>query len=712
MKKQNLEKLFSPKNIAVIGASNKEGSVGFSIIKNLYEENFRGEIFPINIRTQEIFGKICNNSITEIKYPIDLVIIATPAVTVPQILEDCGRLEIPAALILSAGFKEIGAKGKVLYSRIKQIGEQYDIRIIGPNCIGFINGMEGINASFLSRPVLPGNIAFISQSGAICASIIDWAYDQGVGFRYFVSMGSMIDVDFADLIDYFGNDDKTDCILIYMETLDDAQKFLSAARAFSMSKPIVVLKAGKSEAGAKAALSHTGSLAGNDAVFDAAFKKSGIIRVNKINQLFDCAQAFSMQPFPKGKQLTIVTNAGGPGILATDHLVQMNGRITPLTKNTLQKLNTILSKNWSHNNPVDVLGDADAGTFARAVDICLKAKESDAVLAMFVTQDVTSPTQAAQELISIIEKLPADKSENKKPILACWLGEQDVQVGRDLLEKAGIPQFRYPEDAIDAFLKMHDYHQNQLFLEQDQQTIAQQFNLNQAEAYNIISSVIQNGRHQLTEIEAKRLLATYNIPVASSQLVHSENQAVTNANTIGYPVVLKIVSPDIGHKTEVGGVKINLKNAKEVRTAYQEIIKDVTELAPKSKIEGVLLEKMIRKKHELLIGAKRDPIFGPVVVFGMGGTLVELWRDTNISLAPIHELQAMELMKPTKAYQLISGFRNLPQVNLKWLSQILIQFSQLISDFPQIKEVDINPFAVDEAGGFALDAHIVLLEQD
>ena len=699
--KPQLNKIFKPTSIAVIGASNKEGSVGFSLMENLLNRSFKGRLFPVNLKHKKVQGLDCYKSVKKIKEPIDLAVIATPAKTVVAVLKECAEVGIDGVVILSAGFKEAGEKGNELYQQILQTAKQHRIRIIGPNCVGFINPELGVNASFLSRMALPGRIALISQSGALCASILDWAIDQNVGFSNFVSVGSMIDVDFADLIDYFGTDPHTSCILIYMESLTNARKFMSAARAFSWSKPIIVLKAGKSGEGAKAALSHTGSLAGNDAVFNAAFRRAGIIRVDTIAQLFHCAQALAMQPRPRGKRLTIVTNAGGPGVLATDYLIQNGGEIAQLSNNTLQRLNKFLPVHWSRNNPVDVLGDANAETYKEAVRVCLLDENTDAVLVIFTTQGVTDPTEAAESLATLAKN-------NSKTIFACWMGEQDVQSGRDLLETVNIPHYRYPESAVDVFLKMYDYVHNLELLQETPPAEPVRFQPDKTNASLLIQHIRKAGRNQFMEFEAKQLLGMYAIPTAPGQVVNSVSEADEVATKLGFPVVMKIVSADIGHKTEVDGVRFNIKNAEEVMEVYTTIMESVKKHCPDASLQGILVEKMIDKRYELLIGAKKDPVFGPVIVFGMGGVLVELWKDTNMGLPPLNMAIAKRIIEKTKVFQLLKGYRGMPEVDIEAIQFLLVKFSYLVMDFPEIKEIDINPFTVDETGGFALDAHIVL----
>ncbi len=698
---KQLDKIFKPKTIAAIGASDKKESVGYAVMYNLTHSDFKGKIYPVNIKHSEIQGQKAYQRISEVPERVDLAVICTPAKTVPGIVQECGEAGVGGLLIISAGFKEAGKEGQKMVDEILATARQYKMRLVGPNCLGFINPNLGVNASFATKMALEGNIAFISQSGALCTSILDWAVEQSVGFSHFVSIGSMIDIGFAELIDYFGTDDRTSCILIYMESLQDARKFMSAARAFARSKPIIVLKAGKSSEGGKATLSHTGSLAGNDDVFDAAFKRAGVIRVETIAQLFNCAQALAMQPRPKGDRLAIVTNAGGPGVLATDYLIGNHGRLAELSEKTMAKLDEFLSAHWSHGNPVDVLGDASAETFRKATELVLADPGVDGVLTILTTQAVTDPTKVAKELIKATKK-------TKKPILAAWMGERDVWEGREILEAGKIPNYRYPESAVDVFLRMHHHSRNLEMLYETPPEVPHRFIPNRDGAWRIIRQVLEAKRKQLTESEAKELMQCYEIPISENKVCDSPEEAVAFAEKIGYPVVMKITSPDIGHKTDVGGVKLNIGNQEEVKKAFDAIMSSVKRARPDAHIEGILVESMIRKTFELLIGAKKDPIFGPVIAFGRGGVGVEVFRDTDLGLPPLNMALARRIIQNTQIYPLLKGYRGMPGVDLEELAFMLCKFAYLVMDFPEIAEIDINPFVADEHGGIVLDSHIVL----
>lgn len=698
---EQLDKIFSPKTVAVIGASNNPSTVGYALMKNLIASGYTGIIYPVNLKQKSVLGVRCYPEIGQIPDEIDLAVIATPAHTVPGLVHACGEAGVGGLLILSAGFKEVGEEGDRMAEEMLTIARSYGMRIVGPNCLGLINPRLRLNASFANRMALPGNIAFISQSGALCTAILDWAAEQNVGFSHFVSIGSMIDVGFHDLIDYFGNDSRTSCILIYMESMTHARQFMSAARAFARTKPIIVLKAGRSEEGSKVALSHTGTLAGNDASFDAAFKRAGILRVERISQMFNMAQALSMQKRPRGKRLAIVTNAGGPGVLATDYLMAHGGELAQFTATTFGRLNEILPPTWSHRDPVDVLGDASPERYREAIKVCLADPNVDGLLTIFTPQAITRPEAVAEELLALA------KTTNKT-MLAAWLGEQDVEQARDILENGGIPNYRYPESAVDSFLKMHQYAENIKLLTETPATTPHQFTPDTERAKALVNAVIDEGRFALTENEAKALLKTYQIPVLDTRLVHSEAEAATVAAELGFPVVMKIVSPDIQHKTDVGGVRLNIRTEIEAQSSYRRIMNAAREARPDAELVGVLVEPMVGRRHELLIGSKKDPIFGPVIVFGMGGVAVEIFKDLHMGLPPLNMNLAQRIIEETKIYKLLKGYRGMPGVDIPSIQFLLYKFAYLVMDFPEIGEIDINPFVVDEEGGVVLDAKVIL----
>jgi len=698
-----LKKIFDPQTVAVIGASNKEGSVGYALIKNMIGSGFKGTVYPINFKHKSIYGIRSYATLRDTRDQIDLAIIATPASSVPDLVKECGENGVGGIVIISAGFMEAGDEGHKLTETILGYARKYKMRIIGPNCLGFIKPSIKLNASFANKMALPGKIAFISQSGALCTAILDWSVEQNVGFSHFVSIGSMVDVGFHDLIDYFGSDPNTSSIVIYMESLTHTRKFMSAARAFARTKPIIVLKAGKSTAGAKVALSHTGTLAGNDIAFDAAFKRAGIVPVDTIEQLFNAAQALAMQPRPKGNKLAIITNAGGPGVLATDHLINQGGQLAELSESTMQQLDEVLPAVWSHGNPVDVLGDANSERYKAATEIILKDKDVDGVLVVLTPQAMTHADEIAKEVVLIANK-------SKKPVLASWMGEKDVALGRDILENGSIPVYRIPENAVNTFMSMYRYTRNIESLHETPSNVPHVFKPDTEKNTSLVKSIMDEGRYVLTEDEAKEILTNYDIPIARHELAATEDDAVKVCESIGYPVVMKIASPDITHKTDTGGVILNIKNESMARGSFKSIMEGAKASKPDANILGVLVEEMVSKKYELIIGSKKDPIFGPVIVFGLGGVAVEVFKDLNVALPPLNMNLAQMLIEDTKIYKLLKGYRGMKGADIESIQFLLYKFAYLVMDFPQIKEIDINPYVVDETGGVVLDAKIVLDE--
>ena len=696
-----MKRIFNPQTVAVIGASNREGTVGHALIKNMIGSGFNGIVYPINYKNKSIYGVRSYAKLSDTRDEIDLAIIATPAPTVPDLVKECGEYGVGGIVIISAGFMEAGEEGKKLVQQVLEYGRKYKMRIIGPNCLGFIKPSVKLNASFASKMALPGRIAFISQSGALCTAILDWSVEQNVGFSHFVSIGSMIDVGFHDLIDYFGNDPDTSSIVIYMESLTNTRKFMSAARAFARNKPIIVLKAGKSSQGAQVAMSHTGTLAGNEASFEAAFKRAGIISVDTIEQLFYAAQALAMQPRPKGNRLAIITNAGGPGVLSTDHLVKQGGVLSELSDITIEKLNKALPANWSHGNPIDVLGDADAERYRTAVDVCINGPNVDGILVILTPQAMTHPDEVAEALV--------EASKNtKKPILASWMGEKDVEKGRIILEKGNIPVYRSPENAVNTFMSMYKYDRNIQDLYQTPPRVPQEFKPQTAQTRKILHQIMKEKRFVLTEDEAKNILRNYQIPITENALAGSQDEAVELAKKFGFPVVMKIASQDITHKSDIGGVVLNVKTENQVRESYDSIMEAALQAYPDAKIAGILVEQMVHKKYELFIGSKKDPIFGPVIIFGMGGVTVELYKDLNVGIPPLNMALSQRLIEETKIYTLLKGYRGMDPVDIDAIKYILCKFAYLVMDFPEIKEIDINPYVVDKEGGMVLDAKVIL----
>lgn len=697
-----LDKIFRPGAIAVIGASNERHTVGYALVNNLVGKGYNGTVYPVNLNEHSIQGVRCYHHVGEIEDKVDLALIATPADSVAGLVKECGQAGVGGVVIISAGFSETGKEGQALSAKVIKSARKYGMRVVGPNCLGFINPSLNLNATFANRMALPGKIAFISQSGALCTAILDWARRQKVGFSHFVSIGDMIDIGFHDLIDYFGNDPHTSSILIYMESLKDARKFMSAARAFARTKPILVLKAGKSKEGAQATLSHTGSLAGNDAVFEAALKRAGIIRVETIAQLFNCAQGLALQQRPLGNRLAIITNAGGPGVLATDHLIENGGALAELSDETFARLDQSLHSNWSRGNPVDIHGDATAQRYREAVEACIEDKNTDGILVILTPQAVTRAAEVEREITTLARR-------TRKTILASWMEEEEFP--REFWYRPPdntIPSFQFPESAVDVFLKMYNYTRNIELLYETPSTMPHEFSPDIGAANALLNNAIKAGRRQLTEVEAKQLLSYYEMPVTRSQLANTPAEAVQLAQKTGFPVVMKIVSPDIGLKTDIGGVEVGLNNPADVETAFAEIKDRVQKACPEAEIYGVSVEEMISKRYELLIGANKDPIFGPVIVFALGGVTVEIFKDSSIGLPPLNMALAKRIIEETKVYELLKGYRGMPEVDIRSIQFILYKFAYLIMDCPQIKEIDINPFVVDEHGGIVLDAYVIL----
>jgi len=704
----NLDKIFNPKTVAVIGASNEEGTVGYALMKNFRELGFEGRIFPVNIKKAEIMGVKAYPTVEQTPEPIDLAVIATPARTVPDIVEQCGKCGIKGLIIISAGFKEIGAEGKALEDRIVELKKQYGLRIIGPNCLGIIRPSVKMNATFISKMPKPGNIAFISQSGALGSAILDYALHENIGFSNFVSIGSMIDVDFGDLIDYFGTDPKTKSILMYIEGINDARKFMSAARHFARTKPIILVKAGRYSESAKAAASHTGSLTGEDNVYGAAFKRAGIVRVDEIADLFNAAEVLGMQPLPNGPNLAIITNAGGPGVMATDAIISQGGRVAKLSPKTMETLNAVLPRFWSHGNPIDILGDAHADRYKAAIDACLKDENVDGILIVYTHQAVAEPVEIAKVVSELIRSQPYQN----KTILTNFLGYGAVEEANSVFSQNSIPTFTTPEQATKTYLYMYQYKRNLELLYETPEEVPVDIMAPKRPLMVILRNAALGNRDLLTEAEAKRFLEYYSFPVVKTKVATTVDEAARLAAELGYPVVLKILSPQIVHKTDAGGVVLDLNSEAEVREAFDRIIQRTRQYKPDAEIQGMTVQKMIKKSgYEVILGAKQDPLFGPVILFGMGGVGVELFEDFSLGLPPLNQTLVRRMMEETKVYQLLKGYRNVPSANLRLLEEIMVLFSQMLVDFPQLKEVDVNPLFINSEEAYALDARIVLDKQ-
>jgi len=702
--KHGLDAMFSPASVAVIGATSRPGTVGRTVLENLLRDTFRGKIYAVNAKHEEVLGHKAYKSIRDIPQPVDLAVVATPAVTVGPVIAECIEAGAKAAVVISAGFKERGAEGAALEQQIRDQLKRSSLRLIGPNCLGIMNPTIGLNATFAKDPPQAGSVAFLSQSGALLSAILDWSHREQVGFSAIVSTGSMLDVGWGDLIYYFGDDPHTKSILLYMESVGDARSFLSAAREVALSKPIIVIKAGRSEAASRAAASHTGALTGSDEVLDAAFRRSGVLRVHNIADLFYMAEVLGRQPRPKGPRLTILTNAGGPAVLATDALVANGGELAELSPESLERLNDFLPAHWSHNNPIDVLGDADPERYARALEIASQDPKSDGLLVILAPQGMTDP-------LHIAERLKPYAKEYGKPVLASWMGGNSIAGGEAALNSAGIPTFPFPDTAVRAFTYMWRYTYNLRGL-YETPALAENSELadsSRKQVEQIINNARNGGRVLLTELESKQLLSLYGIPTVETQIARTEDEAVALASKLGFPVVLKVFSETITHKTDVGGVKLNLQDEAAVRSAYRAIQSSVAEKAGANQFSGVTVQPMVKLDgYELILGSSIDPQFGPVILFGSGGQLVEVYRDRALALPPLNTTLAQRMMEQTKIFTALKGVRGRKPVNMMALEQLLVRFSQLVLEQRSIAEIDINPLLASPERLLALDARIVL----
>ena len=702
-----LDAIFSPHSVAVVGATDRAGSVGRAVLWSLVSSPFGGTVYPVSEKRTSVLGIKAYKRVADIPEIIDLAVVVTPAVTVPGVIGECVEAGVRGAIVISAGFKEHGEQGKELERQILERIRGTGLRLIGPNCLGVMNPVSGLNATFATNIARAGNVGFISQSGALCTAILDWAHKEMVGFSAFVSVGSMLDVDWGDLIDYLGNDSRTQSIVMYMESVGDARSFLSAAREVSLNKPIIVIKAGRSEAAAKAAASHTGSLTGSDEVLEAAFRRSGVLRVQTIAELFYMAEVLSKQPRPKGPRLAVVTNAGGPGVLAADGLLASGGQLAQLSNETMEALDKLLPPHWSHNNPIDVLGDALPERFAKVMDIAVKDPNIDGMLVITCPQGMSDPTRTAEHLKEYAKGAG-------KPLLASWMGGSAVAAGTDILNSAGIPTFSFPDTAARMFSYMwrYSYVLRGLYetpvLRGDSER-----GPDRAGAEWIVEKARQSGRTLLKEVESKQLRAAYGLPVVPTEIASSEEEAVQRADSTGYPVAVKLHSETITHKTDVGGVQLNLRDADAVRGAYRRIEASVLEKAGPGHFQGVSVQPMMPLDgYELIVGSSVDPQFGPVLLFGTGGQLVEVFRDRALSLPPLNTTLARRMMEQTRVFTALEGVRGRKAVDLAALEEFMVRFSHLVVEQRWVREIDINPVVAAPERIVALDARVVIYGRD
>ncbi len=698
-----LNNFFNPTSVAVIGASDRPHSVGMKVFNNLLRNNFAGKLYAVNPKHHQVQGTRCVPSVKTIDQPIDLAVITTPAMTVPQLITECGEKGIQAAIVISAGFGEVGEKGKKLGQSLLESARQSHVRFIGPNCLGLMRPLINLNATFDNNFATPGSIALVSQSGAICAAILDWAVDQDIGFSTIASIGNCIDIDFGDVLDYLTLDPKTDSILLYVEGIHCSRSFMSGLRTAARLKPVIVIKGGKNTQGSRAALSHTGALIGNDDVFDAALRRAGAVRVMSIEQLFSAAEVLSNNCRVKGNRLTIVTNGGGAGVMAADRASELNIVLPTLSHDIVTQFNKTLPQNWSQQNPVDILGDATPERYHTAIDICTKDENSDALLTILVPVAMSQPLKVAEQVIT-------DAKNSNKPLFACWMGEHQVKSSRKLFAKHQLPNFNTPEKAIEAFSYLAEYQHNQQLLLQSPEPLSFHGKTDIKIPRLMIEAALAENRNVLTTIESKKILHAFGIPVNEVVAAMTSDKSVEEAIRIGFPVVMKINSPDISHKQDAGGVQLNLINVEAVRVAFDKIISNAKNFRPDAKILGVTIERMYNNPNdrELMIGILSDKVFGPVISFGIGGSLVEVIQDRAIELPPLNQFLAKQLIGRTRAAKLLAEFRNMPAVNLDKIVNILLSISEMVCELPYIKEMDINPLIVNERETIAIDARMII----
>jgi len=700
-----LASLFTPESVALYGASDRVDSVGGVVFKNLMSSGFEGRIYAINSKRDVVQGEKAYSSLDEIEELVDLVVVATPASSIPAIVEACGERGVKMILILSAGFRETGKEGRRLEDEVTQLVKRYGIRLMGPNCLGLIRPDIGLNITFGNNNAKPGNLALVSQSGAICTAILDWADANDIGFSAVVSTGIAADLDFGDFLDYLVSDPHTKAILLYIEGIKDSRRFMSSLRAAARIKPVIALKVGRHAAGAEASMSHTGALVGSDQTFSAALSRSGVLRVETISQLFSSAKALSPVHYRgASERLVIITNGGGPGVMAADRATDQGIELSELAADTMTALNEVLPGVWSHNNPVDIIGDAPPERYEQALDICLADPGVDGAIVILTPQAMTRPTEVAEAVIKSAKK-------NKKPIMTSWMGGGQVEEARQLFNNAHVPSFRMLENAVDAFSYLARYNRNQRLLLQTPARLTRGQEPPDTEgARMIIEGVLTEQRNVLTEPESMAVLNAFRIPTVRNGVAHSANEALVIAESIGFPIAMKVFSNDISHKSDAGGVRLNINSAAEVRGAYRQLIDQVTLKVPDAKIDGVTVEKMYRSSNgrELMIGIIRDPVFGPVISFGSGGTSVEVMEDSAISLPPLNRRLALDLINRTKVSRLLGQFRQMPPVDMDQLVDVLLAVSSMACELPWVQEMDINPLIMDDKGIVAVDARLVV----
>ncbi|MBN9421996.1 MAG: bifunctional acetate--CoA ligase family protein/GNAT family N-acetyltransferase [Candidatus Accumulibacter sp.] len=698
-----LTSLFEPKSVAVIGASDRENSVGNILFKNILDSGYKGRLYPINPKHETVQGVEAYKSIEEIGARVELAVIATRPQTVPAIVEQCGRSGVKNVIVVTSGFAEAGHSGAALERKMLEIARSYNVRVLGPNCLGIIRPELGLNATFARVNANVGHLALVSQSGAMCSSVLDWAKSNRVGFSSVISLGSTADVDFGEILDYLIYDSRTHYILLYVEGIRNARRFMSSLRSAARIKPIILLKAGRHAAGSAAVQTHSGMIAGSDIVFDAAIRRAGVVRVKNVGQLFYASKALASKFRPQGKRLAIITNGGGPGAMAADRAGDLDIPLANLSMATTQSLNTALPPTWSHSNPIDIGGDATPERYRDAILAVAQDEDVDGMLVMLSPQAMTQPMAVAQAVIDVSD-------QTSKPILTCWMGEEQVLEARLAMENASIPAFRMPETAVELYYHISTYYRNQKLLLQTPEPSSTTTRPEMEWAKMLIEAVLQERRKVLSEMESKAILRAFRVPVAQTMVARTPTEALLLAEQLGFPIAMKVDSPDLIHKSDAGGVRLNITNAPAVRNAYHDIIETVQKKHPDARINGVSIEPYLARPHgrELMVGVVRDPIFGPIITFGAGGTEVEIFSDRAVALPPLNGYLAQDLIKSTRASKLLGEFRNMPPVNLDALEEVLLNISEMVCELPWLQELDLNPLIVDENGAIAADARIVI----
>jgi acetyltransferase len=696
-----LNRFFTPKSVAIVGASERPESVGYRLLLNMQEAEFKGGLYPVNNKREQILGLKAYPDLNSVPEDLDLVVISTPAPTVPAVMRQCGEKGVNSVIIITAGFGELGEEGHRLQQEVLDIAHRYNIRLIGPNCLGVARPSGFLNATFGDGVIQDGNLALLSQSGAVCTAILDWAKSQDIGFSTVVSMGGAADIDFGEVLDYLATDTKTTGILMYVEGIRDARRFLSGLKAAARLKPVVLIKSGRHEAGIKAAMSHTGAMVGGDSVFDAAIERAGVVRVYSISELFSAARVLANNYEVTQDRLAIITNAGGPGVMSTDRAEDVGIKMAELSDESLHALNEVLPTHWSHANPVDILGDATSERYKQSLDVCLKDDNIDGVLVILTPQAMTNPTEVAEFIIE-------GAKTSKKPVLAAWTGGAKVEEGRALFANSNVAHFNTPEVAVDAFGFLANYAQNQILLKQIPSPSDERVAPDAKGARLIIERVLAEGRDVLTAQEAKAILAAFNIPVNQTVKVTSAKDAMIAAETLRFPVVLKINMPEFSHKSDIGGVRLNIGSVEEVSRHFTEMEHAIKSKYPEIKEVGMTVEGMFKSDsgRELMIGVVRDPVFGPAISFGLGGTMVEVLKDNAVALPPLNAYMVERMIGKTKAAKYLNAFRNMPAANQQALVDVLLNISEMVSELPEILELDINPLIVDAKGAIAVDARI------